>query len=116
MNMLTFLGLINKALYKENYIEIFFYRPATVTGKGERKTKLFVPSLLRFVFLASCLPPMGQVQFGSYEDSVPVLPSGRNFGRKAQKGPTKIWRGRKSKGPNFCRIDQKRAEKGPNFF
>jgi hypothetical protein len=40
----------------------------------------------------------------------PVLPRGRNFGRKAQKGPTKIWRGREIQGPNFLAIYQKRAE------
>jgi hypothetical protein len=41
---------------------------------------------------------------------------GRNFGRKAQKEPKKIWRGRESQGPNFSLIYQKRSEKGPNFF
>jgi hypothetical protein len=45
-----------------------------------------------------------------------VLPRGRNFGRKAQKWPKKIWWGRESQGPNFYPIYQKRAEKGPNFF
>jgi hypothetical protein len=45
-----------------------------------------------------------------------VLPRGRNFGRKAQKGPKKICWGRENQGPNFCPIYQKRAEKGPNFF
>jgi hypothetical protein len=39
-----------------------------------------------------------------------VLPRGRNFGRKAQKGPKKIWQGRKCQGPNFCTIYQKGAE------
>jgi hypothetical protein len=45
-----------------------------------------------------------------------VLPRGRNFGRKAQKGPKKIVCGRENLGPNFWQIYQKRAEKGPNFF
>jgi hypothetical protein len=45
-----------------------------------------------------------------------VLPRGRNFGRKAQKGPKKDWWGRESQGLNFCLICQKRAEKGPNFI
>jgi hypothetical protein len=45
-----------------------------------------------------------------------VLPRGRNFDRKAQKGPKKIRRVRKGQGPNFCPIYQRRAEKGPNFF
>jgi hypothetical protein len=44
-----------------------------------------------------------------------VLPRGRNFGRKTQKGPKKIVWGRENLGPNFWQIFQKRAEKGPNF-
>jgi hypothetical protein len=43
----------------------------------------------------------------------PVLPRGRNFGRKIQKGPC-VGPG-KYLGPNFLQIYQKRAEKGPNF-
>jgi hypothetical protein len=45
-----------------------------------------------------------------------VLPRGRNFGRKAQKGPKKIEWGLENLGSNFWQIYQKRAEKGPNFF
>jgi hypothetical protein len=45
-----------------------------------------------------------------------VLPRGRNFGRKSQKGPRKNLRGRKNWRPNFYQIFMKRAEKGPNFF
>jgi hypothetical protein len=45
-----------------------------------------------------------------------VLPRGRNFGRKSQKGPQKNLRGRKNWRPNFYQIFIKRAEKGPNFF
>jgi hypothetical protein len=42
-----------------------------------------------------------------------VLPGGRNFGQKAQKGPEKNEVGRK----NLCRILPKVAEKGPeNIF
>jgi hypothetical protein len=48
--------------------------------------------------------------------SGPVLPRGRNFGRKSQKGPQKNLRGRKNWPPNFRRIFIKRAEKGPKFF
>jgi hypothetical protein len=46
----------------------------------------------------------------------PVLPRGRNFGRKTQKGPEKIVWGRENLGPKFWQIYQKRAEKGPSFF
>jgi hypothetical protein len=45
-----------------------------------------------------------------------VLPRGRNFGRRTQKGPYKNLCGRKNWRPNFLEICQKRAEKGPNFF
>jgi hypothetical protein len=45
-----------------------------------------------------------------------LLPRGRNFGRRTQKGPLKKLRGRKNWRPNFYRIYIKRAEKGPNFF
>jgi hypothetical protein len=41
---------------------------------------------------------------------------GQNFGRKTQKGPKKIVRGRENLGPNFWQMYQKRAEKVPNFF
>jgi hypothetical protein len=41
---------------------------------------------------------------------------GRNFGRKTQKGPKNILRGRENQGPNFCQIYQERAAKGPNFY
>jgi hypothetical protein len=44
-----------------------------------------------------------------------VLPRGRNFGRKAQKGPKKIWWGRESQGPNFYPIYQK-GRKGAELF
>jgi hypothetical protein len=39
-----------------------------------------------------------------------LLPRGRNFGRKAQKGPKKNCRGRESQGLNFCTFCPKRAE------
>jgi hypothetical protein len=42
-----------------------------------------------------------------------VLPDGRNFGQKAQKGPEKNKVGRKIWWPNFARIWPKMAEKGP---
>jgi hypothetical protein len=46
-----------------------------------------------------------------------VLPGGRNFGQKAQKGPGKNKVGRKILWPNFGRILLKVAEKGPeNIF
>jgi hypothetical protein len=45
-----------------------------------------------------------------------VLPRGRNFGRKSQKGPKKIVWSRENEGPNFWKIYQKRGEKGPTFF
>jgi hypothetical protein len=48
--------------------------------------------------------------------SFTVLPRGRNFSRKTQKGPKKIVWGRENLGPNFSQIYQKRAEKVPNFF
>jgi hypothetical protein len=46
----------------------------------------------------------------------PVLPTGRNFGRKTQKWPFKYLSGRKKQRPNFSPISQKMAEKWPNFF
>jgi hypothetical protein len=50
------------------------------------------------------------------ETKTAVLPRGRNFGRKPQKGPEKILWGRENLRPNLWQINQKRAEKGPNFF
>jgi hypothetical protein len=44
-----------------------------------------------------------------------VLPRGRNFVRKSQKGSKKIVWSLESEGPNFWAIYQKRAEKWPNF-
>jgi hypothetical protein len=41
-----------------------------------------------------------------------VLPGGRKFGQKAQKGPGKNKVGRKNLWPNFGRILPKVAEKG----
>jgi hypothetical protein len=43
-----------------------------------------------------------------------VLPRGRNFGRKAQKGPKKIWRGRagKVRGQTFTRFIKKGPKRG----
>jgi hypothetical protein len=41
-----------------------------------------------------------------------VLPGGRNFGQKAQKGPGKNKVGRKNLWPNFGQILPKVAEKG----
>jgi hypothetical protein len=46
----------------------------------------------------------------------PVLPTGRNFCRKTQEWPQKNLSGRENPRPNFLRIGQKMAEKGPNFF
>jgi hypothetical protein len=46
----------------------------------------------------------------------PVLPTGRDFGRKRQKWPHKNLSGRKKQRPNFVQIFQKIAEKWPNFF
>jgi hypothetical protein len=45
-----------------------------------------------------------------------VLPGGRNFGQKAQKGPGKNNVGRKSLWPNFGRILPKVAERVPRIF
>jgi hypothetical protein len=42
----------------------------------------------------------------------PVLPRGRKFGRKTQKGPTNIVWGRESLGTNFWQI----CQKGPNLW
>jgi hypothetical protein len=46
----------------------------------------------------------------------PVLPTGRNFGRKTQKWPHKNLSGREKLRPNFWPIFQKMAEKWPNFY
>jgi hypothetical protein len=43
-----------------------------------------------------------------------VLPTGRNFGRKTQKGPDKNLNGGTKQLPNFWPIFQKPAEKWPN--
>jgi hypothetical protein len=46
-----------------------------------------------------------------------VLPGGRNFGQKAQKGPEKNKVGRKNLSPKFGQSLPKVAEKGPeNIF
>jgi hypothetical protein len=49
-------------------------------------------------------------------DVVPVLPTGRNVGRKTQKWPYKNISGRKNPRPNYWQIFQKMAEKWPNLF
>ena len=56
-----------------------------------------------------------QKHFVCYSDQPkqPVLPDGRNFGQKAQKGPEKNKVGRKIWWPNFARLWPKMAEKGP---
>jgi len=51
------------------------------------------------------------LQYNSLHE--PVLPDGRNFGQKAQKGPEKNKVGRKIWWPNFARLWPKMAEKGP---
>jgi hypothetical protein len=48
--------------------------------------------------------------------TAPVLPTGRNFGRKTQNWPPKNISGWKNQRPNFWQIFQKMAEKWPNFF
>jgi hypothetical protein len=45
-----------------------------------------------------------------------VLPRGRNFSRRTQKGPYKIFAARKIGGRIFLKYAKKKAEKGPNFF
>jgi hypothetical protein len=45
-----------------------------------------------------------------------VLPGGRNFGQKGQKGPWKNKVGRKNLRPNFGRILPKVAEKGAEEY
>jgi hypothetical protein len=47
---------------------------------------------------------------------LPVLPTGRNFSRKTQKGPLKNISGQKNPQLNFWPIFHKMAEKWPNFF
>jgi hypothetical protein len=50
------------------------------------------------------------LQYAYKSKSTPVLPSGRNFGRKSQNGPKEIVWSRENEGPNFWKIYQKRAE------
>jgi hypothetical protein len=47
--------------------------------------------------------------------SISVLPRGRNFGRKPQKGPLKNLRGQKYWRPNFYKIYKKGPKRGQLF-
>jgi hypothetical protein len=58
----------------------------------------------------------GQGRTHQTNPPLPVLPGGRNSGRKAQKGPEKKKFGRKNLWPNYGRISSKVAEKGPRNF
>jgi hypothetical protein len=49
-------------------------------------------------------------------DSAAVLPRGRNLGRKAQKGPKKIWRGPGKSGAELLPDLSKKGRKGAELF
>jgi hypothetical protein len=53
---------------------------------------------------------------GNFSVVLPVLPTGRNFGRKTLKWPHKNMSGWKNPRLKLLKILQKVAEKGPNFF
>jgi hypothetical protein len=73
-------------------------------------------SEIYYTVVAPCLfPPWFNLSAIQLRQFSTVLPRGRNFGRKPQKGPLKNLRAGKTCGRIFNKFAKKGPEKGPNF-